>query len=209
MSRPSPGNLFLVLAGAGTDAIVILGFNILTAAQTGNTILFAVALARGDLATGLNSGLSIASFVGGAAFGGWLCRRRRTNWVFASEIACLLGALELWLWGGMAGPTLGGILVVLAATAMGLQSAVTAHLHGEPGTYVTGLLTQFATLLGSPVGPGEGASARRGLLWGLYFGGAFLAGLLFLAVGPWALLWPIVGVAGAWFLWFPQARSRT
>lgn len=77
MCSPSPANLLLILAGAGTDASVILGFNILTAAQTGNTILFAVALARGDFATGLNSGISIFCFVGGAIAGGWLCRRAR------------------------------------------------------------------------------------------------------------------------------------
>jgi len=210
MARPSPGNLFLILAGAGTDAIVILGFNILTAAQTGNTILFAVALARGDFVTGLNSGLSILCFVGGAIVGAWLCRRGRHFWVFGGEVSLLLGGLGLWLWGvgGGAGALAHGV-VVLAATAMGLQSAATAHLHGEPGTYVTGLLTQFATLLGNPVGEARSSSALRGLLWVLYFGGALLTGLLFLAVGPWALLWPIACVVVAAFLWFPPAGSPT
>lgn len=209
VSRLSRANLLLILAGAGTDAMVILGFNILTAAQTGNTILFAVALARGDFATGLNSGISILFFVGGAALGGWLCQRSRAFWVFGAEILCLLGALGLWLWnwptGGLPTSTEMGNglvhgVVGFAATAMGLQSAVTAHLHGEPGTYLTGLLTQFATLFGTPSAAGQTSAATRGFVWVLYFCGALLTGLLFFAVGPLALLLPVLCVLGASFL---------
>ncbi len=67
--------LLLAFGAAGVDAVVILGFNVLTAAQTGNTILLATALARGDFATGLSSALSVASYVAGAALGEWVLVR--------------------------------------------------------------------------------------------------------------------------------------
>jgi uncharacterized membrane protein YoaK (UPF0700 family) len=213
MRRPSTPNLLLILAGGGTDAVVILGFNILTAAQTGNTILFAVALAKGDFITGFNSGISILCFVAGAVCVGVLCRRSRAPFAFAGEIVFLLGALGLWLWGERADGVItasadGGWIVYgvvgLAAAAMGMQSALTAHMHGEPGTFVTGLLTQFATMLGAPTGENQTSAATRGLVWVLYFGGALFSGLLFLAVGPWTLLLPAACVLGAWLRLLPS-----
>jgi uncharacterized membrane protein YoaK (UPF0700 family) len=68
--------LLLALAGAGVDAVVILGFSVLTAAQTGNTILLAVAIARGEIGTGISATVSIAGFVVGAAVGEWVTGRR-------------------------------------------------------------------------------------------------------------------------------------
>ena len=53
--------LLLTLVGGSVDAMVILGFNVLTAAQTGNTVLLAVAIARGDLVTGASAATSSSS----------------------------------------------------------------------------------------------------------------------------------------------------
>lgn len=61
--------LLLALAGAGVDAVVILGFNVLIAAQTGNTILLAVAVAQGQLAVGISAAVSVVGYVIGAAAG--------------------------------------------------------------------------------------------------------------------------------------------
>lgn len=46
---------------------MILGFNVLTAAQTGNTVLLAVALAQEKLDVGPAAAVSVAAFVVGAA----------------------------------------------------------------------------------------------------------------------------------------------
>lgn len=61
--------LLLTLTGAGVDAMVILGFNALTAARTGNTVLLAVAIARGDAVTGLSAAVSVAAFAVGCFLG--------------------------------------------------------------------------------------------------------------------------------------------
>ncbi|MFY8217364.1 MAG: DUF1275 family protein [Chthoniobacterales bacterium] len=47
--------VLLTIAGGSVDAIGIIGFNVLTAAQTGNTILLAVAIAQGKIALGVSA----------------------------------------------------------------------------------------------------------------------------------------------------------
>lgn len=187
----------LAFAAGGVDAVVILGFQILTAAQTGNSVLFAVALARGEWETGLSSALSVLGFLGGAIAGGWLCERTKLTpvTVLALEAAVLAAVLAGWLiWEGSV--PVARILVFAAACAMGLQSAVMRQWHERSTTYVTGVLTAFAGGLVRRPGPakeGEGSEepAADALTWLVYFLGAVAAGWLFTRHGPVALLVPL------------------
>ncbi|MGB5831572.1 MAG: YoaK family protein [Thiohalocapsa sp.] len=140
----------LVVAGGSVDAVVLLGFNVLTAAQTGNTMLLAVALARGDAVGGISAALSVLAFVLGVTLGAVLLRRVATN--PASLLPTLL--TEAVLLGGLLGfwisvqplsrhEELG--VIALAALAMGLQSALALHLRGPSTTYMTGTLATFST----------------------------------------------------------------
>lgn len=218
---PSPcagsarGRLVLLLAfgAAGVDAVVILGFNVLTAAQTGNTILLATALARGDFATGLSSALSVASYVAGAALGEWVlvrCAREgpAAGKVIGLEILLLAAALLVWRIAGQ-GPAqgIGLTIVALAALAMGLQSAAVRGIHAHASTtYITGVLTNFTTDLvewllprrrAGSVGankPGE-SPWWNGAVWVIYLTGAVLNGILFLRIGELALLVPLAILA--------------
>jgi uncharacterized membrane protein YoaK (UPF0700 family) len=184
---------------------MILAFNILTAAQTGNTILFAVSVARGDLITGLSSAISISAFLLGALASGWICRQGRPMLALAMEMGLLLAALTIWL------PIQGhpesltvNLLVTLAAAAMGIQSAVTINIHGQPGTYVTGLLTNFAVSVAGFSSKESDPPTTQGFVWLLYLFGAIVAGLLFVAVGPLALLVPIAALTAAIILFLRQ-----
>lgn len=199
----------LAFCGAGVDVAVILGFNVLTAAQTGNTILFAAALARGDLATGFSAAVSVASYVAGAALGEWVLVRgpgRSVRSVLGVEIVLLAGALLVWRVSGAASYGAGLAVVALAALAMGAQSAAVRGLHaGATTTYITGVLTNFTTGLvewllprhDHPGAAGKPADPpwRNGSVWVIYFGGAVLNGLLFLRIGELALLVPLTVLA--------------
>lgn len=203
------GSWMLVLCGSGVDAMVILGFNVLTAAQTGNTILFSVAIARGDFVTGLASAVSIAAFVCGAFGGGWLCQADRIRVALAVQAGCLLVALGLWLAIG-AVPAVENPIVAVAALAMGIQSAVIARIHGHPGTYITGLLTTFAVALSAPRRSDAPSAGLQGLVWVIYVCGAIATGLLYRAVGPAAMLLPLAALAAALLLLSPEgARSAS
>jgi len=55
--------LVLAVAGGSVDGVLIPAFNVLTGAQTGNTVLLGVALAQGRLATALGSMVSVVWYV--------------------------------------------------------------------------------------------------------------------------------------------------
>lgn len=201
--------LLLALAGAGVDAVMIIGFNVLTAAQTGNTILLAVALARGQFALGLSAAISVIAYVAGAALGEvFLVRqsRTKTSGIAATLLAeaALLGLLlVLWRVSGSApSQTTGLALVAIAAVAMGIQSAAVRCLHNGPTTtYITGLLTSFTTgvirnfLVPGTSGHSSGDSPwQYGTVWVTYLAGAIVCGLIYLFAGTMALLLPIASV---------------
>lgn len=211
--------LLLALAGAGVDAVVILGFNVLTAAQTGNTILFAVALAQGQVAVGVLAAVSVAGYVLGVAAGESMlivhrrARPQRSGLSVALAVECVVLACLVLLWRRLgANPPPHGIaaLVALAALAMGVQSTVVLRLHaGTTTTYITGMLTTFASdgvrwLLAPTISAeaqvgaasGRGTSCKAGLTWVVYAAGAVASGVLFLRVHELALLVPVTSVLG-------------
>ncbi len=203
--------LLLTLAGAGVDAMVILGFNVLTAAQTGNTILMSVAIARGDFVTGLSAAVSVAAFVAGAAVGELLVLRRAgagnpAAGALLAEILLLAALYPLWrLAGASPGQTFTLVLVGLAAVAMGIQSAAVRSVSSGPTTtYITGVLTSFTTGIvkcwrTTPAPAGAAAPSAEspwsfGLVWAVYVTGAIGCGFLYLHVGFQALLVPLGAV---------------
>ncbi|MGB5737247.1 MAG: YoaK family protein [Thiohalocapsa sp.] len=202
----------LAVAGGGADAVVLLGFHVLTAAQTGNTVLLAVALARGDAVGGTSAALSVSSFVLGVALGAVLLGRAVANRgtllpTLLTEASLLLGLLGFWISVQPLNRHQELGVIGLAALAMGLQSAIVLHLRGPGTTYMTGTLTTFSSGLvewvrtrvrrsdpasvGQPsVRPSVEPPWPSGVSWLLYLFGAIGCGLLFLHVGPLAFSVP-------------------
>jgi uncharacterized membrane protein YoaK (UPF0700 family) len=149
---PAPGRSW-AQCRCGDDS----GFNVLTGAQTGNTVLLGAALAQGRLAAALGSIVSVVGYVIGVAVGEFILIRHHETWPWPSAVRTVLiaeliplGCLFIfWL---LAGPhpvqeTICA-LVLYAAGATGLQSAAMLRLHGGAATtYVTGTMTTFATKL--------------------------------------------------------------
>jgi uncharacterized membrane protein YoaK (UPF0700 family) len=207
--------LLLAIVGGGVDAVIMLGFGVLTAAQTGNTILLAVALSQHHFATGLSSAVSIGSYIAGTALGELLIDMRReplsrTPRVRAAlvvELAAVLGLFALWQATASNPSTRTSLpLIVLAAVAMGIQSATVLRLHAGPATtYVTGTLTTFTVdvirwphLVETSTGESTAFTGHRpwiyGVTWLVYLGGATSTGLLYVSVGPMALLLPVAAI---------------
>lgn len=208
LPRRSP--VLLLAAGAGAvDAMVIAGFQVLTAAQTGNTILFAVALARGEWRTGLTSGVSVLGFVLGALAGSWILVR--AGWTVSRllvlEILTLCGALALWMLVRDPEPAAASIIILATACAMGLQSAVMLHLNASSTTYVTGVLAAFARDVAAPRRPPSSLprpAGKEGFVWLVYFAGAVGGASFFLRHGPPVMMLPLACLAAAALL---AARS--
>lgn len=206
------------------DAVVILGFGVLTAAQTGNTIMLAVSLVQHHFAAGFHSLISVAGYVSGAAIGELFVTERRTSeHRFSRVTAALLVELLvlstlLILWHSsdtQSASVPAGFLIVLAAIAMGIQSAAVLQFHSGPKTtYVTGTLTTFTTKAvqwfrfletapatrqqWSSAGPSSSSHPwMYGLSWVVYAVGAALGGLLFLRVHATALIMPVLSIIAA------------
>jgi len=205
--------VLLAVAGAGVDAMMILGFNVLTAAQTGNTILLAVAIARGDFAGGLGSAISVGAFVCGTFCGAFVIGHRapgsRVSGVAAAlsaELALFVVLLALWAgFGALPTGASANLLVALAAAAMGMQSAVSLSLHARSTTYITGILAGFSSGVARrwdlAAGRRETAVPREGenpwvngLVWLVYAVGAVGTGIVYLHIGPCAIFLPILAV---------------
>jgi len=216
--------LLLAIVGGSVDAVMILGFNVLTGAQTGNTVLLGVAVAQGQLATALGSIISVIGYIIGAAIGELIIVRHREHWPWPSVVSTVLIAeliplCCLLIFWRLAGPHPAQetmyTLIIYAASAMGIQSAAMLCLHNSPTTtYITGTLTTFATKLIRWLRLVEGAShsspGRRdlvmqqfsaidslwiyGLTWFVYVTGAIAGGLLFLHTRELALLLSIVAI---------------
>ena len=214
--------LLLAAVGAGVDAVVLVTFGVLTAAQTGNTVLLGVALGQARWSTGLAAGISVVAYVVGSGIGelvadGGRGRRGGPPLVVRAliiEVLLLIVLLVTWrMTGENIGLAVQDALVALAAVAMGIQSAVTLRLHAGPATtYVTGTLTTFTTEMirwsrwralergpaaARPDAAGGSATekprpAMYGLTWGAYLAGAVATAVLGLRVREAALLLPIV-----------------
>jgi uncharacterized membrane protein YoaK (UPF0700 family) len=167
--------LLLTLAAGGVDAISYLGLgHVFTAMMTGNTVLLGLALGQGHVLAAVRSILALVGFAAGVAVGALIVRRgpRQADWSPAVTRALTLEGILL---GGFAvawhltGPERGevgvGLLIVLTALAMGIQSAAVQRL-GVPGimtTYITGTLTSLMVDLALWLRPMADASATNSL----------------------------------------------
>jgi len=151
--------LLLLTCTAGyLDAISYRGLErVFPANMTGNTVLLGLALVEADSRAILRSGLALAGFLMGGAWGAWIVERGRPASVWplpvtgalALEWLILLAFAAGWQWTSQALPILRARagLIVLAALAMGVQSAAVRRLDvsGIATTYITGTLTHCVT----------------------------------------------------------------
>lgn len=212
--------ILLAVAGGSLDAAMLLGFGVMMAAQTGNTIILADAIAKGRLIASFHSAMSLVGFICGAATGELILLSRRSRMpvvlTLAAELVLLLGLIGGWCAAGRDPDwAINAVFIAVGALAMGMQSAAVLNIHAGPKTtYITGTLTRFTTkLIHTWVKPATGTrnppelnsksaalvSTQRpwiyGLTWVVYAVGAVCGAVLFLHVGPPALFLPMAAIA--------------
>jgi uncharacterized membrane protein YoaK (UPF0700 family) len=212
--------LLLSVVGGGVDAIIIQGFGVLTAAQTGNTILMVVALAGGRSATGFLAATSVIAYIAGTVVGELVLLgrisepwRRPLRRALLAELTLLISLLMSWhLVGNHPNTPVTAALVTLASISMGIQSAAVLNLHAGPTTtYMTGTLTSFGTGMvrgashlfsrqrdsTSPKLTSRHGPAFYGLDWLAYGCGALAGAVLFQRFRETALVLPVVVLVAA------------
>jgi uncharacterized membrane protein YoaK (UPF0700 family) len=157
--KKQPGYLafiigLLSIAAGFTDAFVYLHAKVFPANMTGNSVVLAIALGKGDLATGYLAGLALLGFIAGTTLGSIILYRRgaapewtrSTNMVMVTEIGIYLALTGLLI----ASPNADKARMVIgAAVAMGLQGAATSQLSvkGISTIVITGTLSLAITRL--------------------------------------------------------------
>jgi uncharacterized membrane protein YoaK (UPF0700 family) len=136
----------LAMAAGCIDAASFLGLGqVMTAAMTGNTVLFGLALGQADAEGALRASVALAGFVAGALVGAAIVQRGPSGVVWVPAVTAAL-ALELVVlvvlalaWHVLEGRPAWSIdyrhpLIAAAGVAMGIQSAA-AQRVGVPGVY--------------------------------------------------------------------------
>ncbi len=156
----------LALASGGTDVMsfLMLG-NTFTSAMTGNTALLAIAIGQGQLVSALLSFLALIGFVFGVVVAtaiynpGKGAARAVLRPLFLLEVACLACFVAGWHFVDRQSQGFGlDALILLSATAMGVQAVVARHINA-PGINTI----VFTSTLVSIVMSVTGALARPSL----------------------------------------------
>jgi uncharacterized membrane protein YoaK (UPF0700 family) len=134
------GLALLSFASGSTDVMAFLTLgNIFTSAMTGNMALLAIAVGQGRLVSALLSFLALVGFVFGVAIGtiiydpGKGSARAVLRPLFLLEIACLASFALAWHVVDRSAEGFGlAALVLLSATAMGIQGVAARHINA-PG----------------------------------------------------------------------------
>jgi uncharacterized membrane protein YoaK (UPF0700 family) len=202
--------------------------NVFTSVMTGNMTVFGLALARGSAPLAAHTGVAFAGYVTGVVAGTRIAVHRddrsadgraagaggegdwppRTTLALLTELALLAGVLTGWeLTGSQPVGAAQFVILVLAACAMGIQSATVNHigLSGVSTTFLTGTLTGLVSAIVRR--DGKVGLRRPTVLGGLVLG-AVLAGILGGTAPAGVPLLPLFGVAAAVTLGSGWLRPR-
>jgi uncharacterized membrane protein YoaK (UPF0700 family) len=193
--------LVLLLTGAAgyVDAVSYLTLGrVFTANMTGNTVLLGLSVVLGDTEGTGRALLALGGFLVGGVAGAWIAYRgpSEEGWPRGVTIALIVECVLLAALANDRSEVL-GVRVVLAAVAMGIQSAAARRLDvlGVATTFVTGTLTSLVSLiarhgvLASASGHGKRLLAA---VWVVYVVGAMVAGAATQLAADLALLAPVL-----------------
>jgi uncharacterized membrane protein YoaK (UPF0700 family) len=190
--------------------------SVFTSVMTGNMVIFGLSLARGSVSLASHTAVAVAGYVAGVAVGTrvmWHHTARNggsgdeapgREWpphvtlTLLIELALFAGVVAGWeLTGSRPAGATQFVILVLAACAMGIQSAAVNEmgLGNVSTTYLTGMLTG---LISAIVRPDSKPAGRRrlGVLLGLV-AGAVLAGAFLATVPAVVPLLPLLAIAVA------------
>jgi uncharacterized membrane protein YoaK (UPF0700 family) len=192
--------VLLTFGSGATDVASFTRFgSVFASVMTGNIVVFGLSLARGSVSLAAHTVAAIAGYIIGVAVGTrveWFHARRlqaseldspwppHVTMAFLLEFLLLAGVAVGWeVTGSKPAGVTQFVLLVLAASAMGIQSAAVNDmgLKEVSTTFLTGTLTALIASLAAPGGPKLGLR-RPGVLLGLA-SGAILAGV-FVAYVP-------------------------
>lgn len=150
--------VILTLTAGAVDAATFLRLgNVFSSVVTGNFVLLGIAAGRQAGSLALSGGLALAGYAAGVLLGGVIAGAAakdqpvwptRVSYALGAELALLTGLTVGWLLtGGRPGGGARLILLLVAAVAMGTQTAAVRRLGQMSSTYLTSTLAGLVTAL--------------------------------------------------------------
>jgi uncharacterized membrane protein YoaK (UPF0700 family) len=185
--------LLTVTTGA-VDAVTFLALGkVFSSVITGNLVLLGVSVAARSSSEAIHSSVALAGYAAGVAVGAPLAARgsdHRATWprsvtvTLAAELCVLAAFCVAWEFsGGHPHDGVQLVLLVLAASAMGMQTAATRRLGQMSSTYLTSTLTGIVASLANGKIP-DALGRSLGVI-GAIVVGAVAGGLLAINAYAW------------------------
>ena len=211
-TKPHHFEVVLVLTAFAAGAVDVTSFaklgGIFASAMTGNLALFALYIASFRIFSAVGTLIALAGFITGVSLGTLLTRDRLNQkaitLLLGFETTLLFAAAVLWFVASHRnGRMSADLLILILAIAMGLQGVTgkKINLSSIPTIVFTSTLTNIVTSVTDNFARGKFSlstdTKRQMISFGLYFAGAFAAGLLsFFNIGV-VILLPLAAIAAA------------
>jgi uncharacterized membrane protein YoaK (UPF0700 family) len=219
-TKPYHFEVVLLLTAFAAGAVDVTSFaklgGIFASAMTGNLALFALYIASFRLFSAIGTLIALAGFITGVSLGTLLTRDRLNQKaitiLLGVETSLLLAAAALWFVAPhRSGCLPADFLILILAIAMGLQGVIgkKINLSSIPTIVFTSTLTNIVTSVTHSLARGEFSlssdTKRQMTSFGLYFAGAFTAGLLSFCNLGMVILLPLAAIAAAFAIHLQNA----
>ena len=148
--------IMLVLLACVAGSVDVMSYyrlgHVFTANMTGNTILLGLAIGQGKLAASLHSLAALGGFFAGSLIGAFIVENTKRSWSYYVTLSTIIETVIIFLlvliWFEEPQVLSDQVLyasILLAAVAMGIQSATIRHLNipGVVTTFLTGTITSI------------------------------------------------------------------
>jgi len=149
-------DIMLVLLSCVAGSVDVMSYyrlgNVFTSNMTGNTILLGLAIGQGKLASSLHSLVALLGFFSGALIGASIVENTQKGWSYYLTLSVTIETIIIFMlvliWFEEPQVLTNLVLytsILLAAIAMGIQSATIRHLKipGVVTTFITGTITSI------------------------------------------------------------------
>jgi len=144
--------LLFAWAAGGVDAIAYLTAHVFTANMTGNTVLLGISIGQGNALDIFHASAAMIGYITGVVMGTLITGEDDARAIAGVHQEVIIEAGILVLFAAVfllplsrEGQVAKGLLILISALAMGMQSAAVKRLHlpGIATTYITGTITSL------------------------------------------------------------------
>jgi len=166
--------IMLVLLTCVAGSVDVMSYyrlgNVFTANMTGNTVLLGLSIGQGNAASSFHQIAALAGFFSGALMGAYIVENTKKGWsnyiTISLSIETTIVFILVYIWffeGKVISDFALYVSIILAGSAMGIQSATIRHLNipGIITTFLTGTITSIGMSMVKGIKSGFNKKVKR------------------------------------------------